>query len=589
MFFDSGTVRFFKKCGKTLGCIRVCVFLIPFGGVFYLSKRNYKLKVIPLGGLQEIGKNITIFESEEDIIVVDCGMAFPEESMLGIDLVIPDISYLIDNVDKIRGIILTHGHEDHIGGVPYIINRINVPIYAPDIVIGLLKIKLEEHGLLADVSLNEIGPDDVLQLGGFKVEFISTNHSIPNTLSLAIHTPIGIVVHTSDFKIDHTPIAGNSVDLNKFARLGDQGVLLLLADSTNAERPGYSMSESVVGRTLKEYFGKAKGRIIVATFASNIHRIQQVINAAEMYGRKIAFSGRSMFNVVETALELGYINVKESSVVSLDNIADYPMEKQTIITTGTQGEPMSALTRIASGNHKQVSIQKDDMVIISASPIPGNEKYIFKVINDLFKKGAEVIYQSLADIHVSGHAYQEELKIIHSLTKPKYFIPVHGEYRHLKQHANLAKNLGMKEENIFILDNGECLEFSKSGVNKLSSVVAGSVLVDGLGVGDVGNIVLRDRKHLSQDGLVVVVISREKQENKFIGSPDIISRGFIYVKESESLLEEAKNKIVETLKKKSCTSGDWDTVKTVVKQELGAFLYDKTKRRPMILPIIVEV
>lgn len=312
-----------------------------------MSKRNYKLKVIPLGGLQEIGKNITIFESEEDIIVVDCGMAFPEESMLGIDLVIPDISYLIDNVDKIRGIILTHGHEDHIGGVPYIINRINVPIYAPDIVIGLLKIKLEEHGLLADVSLNEIGPDDVLQLGGFKVEFISTNHSIPNTLSLAIHTPIGIVVHTSDFKIDHTPIAGNSVDLNKFARLGDQGVLLLLADSTNAERPGYSMSESVVGRTLKEYFGKAKGRIIVATFASNIHRIQQVINAAEMYGRKIAFSGRSMFNVVETALELGYINVKESSVVSLDNIADYPMEKQTIITTGTQGEPMSALTRIA--------------------------------------------------------------------------------------------------------------------------------------------------------------------------------------------------------------------------------------------------
>jgi ribonuclease J len=563
--------------------------LIPFGGVFYLSKRNYKLKVIPLGGLQEIGKNITIFESEEDIIVVDCGMAFPEESMLGIDLVIPDISYLIDNVDKIRGIILTHGHEDHIGGVPYIINRINVPIYAPDIVIGLLKIKLEEHGLLADVSLNEIGPDDVLQLGGFKVEFISTNHSIPNTLSLAIHTPIGIVVHTSDFKIDHTPIAGNSVDLNKFARLGDQGVLLLLADSTNAERPGYSMSESVVGRTLKEYFGKAKGRIIVATFASNIHRIQQVINAAEMYGRKIAFSGRSMFNVVETALELGYINVKESSVVSLDNIADYPMEKQTIITTGTQGEPMSALTRIASGNHKQVSIQKDDMVIISASPIPGNEKYIFKVINDLFKKGAEVIYQSLADIHVSGHACQEELKIIHSLTKPKYFIPVHGEYRHLKQHANLAKNLGMKEENIFILDNGECLEFSKSGVNKLASVVAGSVLVDGLGVGDVGNIVLRDRKHLSQDGLVVVVISREKQENKFIGSPDIISRGFIYVKESESLLEEAKNKIVETLKKKSCTSGDWDTVKTVVKQELGAFLYDKTKRRPMILPIIVEV
>ena len=445
-------------------------------------------------------------------------MAFPEESMLGIDLVIPDISYLIDNVDKIRGIILTHGHEDHIGGVPYIINRINVPIYAPDIVIGLLKIKLEEHGLLADVSLNEIGPDDVLQLGGFKVEFISTNHSIPNTLSLAIHTPIGIVVHTSDFKIDHTPIAGNSVDLNKFARLGDQGVLLLLADSTNAERPGYSMSESVVGRTLKEYFGKAKGRIIVATFASNIHRIQQVINAAEMYGRKIAFSGRSMFNVVETALELGYINVKESSVVSLDNIADYPMEKQTIITTGTQGEPMSALTRIASGNHKQVSIQKDDMVIISASPIPGNEKYIFKVINDLFKKGAEVIYQSLADIHVSGHACQEELKIIHSLTKPKYFIPVHGEYRHLKQHANLAKNLGMKEENIFILDNGECLEFSKSGVNKLASVVAGSVLVDGLGVGDVGNIVLRDRKHLSQDGLVVVVISREKQENKFIGS-----------------------------------------------------------------------
>mgnify|MGYP000950525705 CR=1 FL=1 len=554
-----------------------------------MSKKDYKLRVIPLGGLQEIGKNLTVFETEEDIIIVDCGMAFPEESMLGVDLVIPDTTYLLENVHKIRGIILTHGHEDHIGGVPYILSKINVPIYGPDLVIGLLKIKLEEHRLLADASLNVIKPGVDLQLGKFKIEFISINHSIPSALSVAIHTPLGYVVHTSDFKIDHTPIAGSSVDLNKFARLGDQGVLLLLADSTNAERPGYSMSESVVGRTLNEYFGKAKGRVIVSTFASNVHRIQQIINAAEMHDRKIAFSGRSMFNVVDIAMELGYIRVNDSSIVNLEDIGSYPSDKQTIITTGTQGEAMSALTRISSGNHKQVSIQKDDMVIISASPIPGNEKHIFKVINDLFKLGAEVIYQSLADIHVSGHACQEELKIIHSLTKPKYFIPVHGEYRHLKQHANLAKIMGMPEENIFIMDNGECMEFSKSGVSKLASVIAGSVLVDGLGVGDVGNIVLRDRKHLSQDGLVVVIISREKQESKFIGPPDIISRGFIYVKESEALLEEARNKIMETLQKKACSTGNWDNIKTVVKQELSAFLYEKTKRRPMILPIIVEV
>lgn len=560
-----------------------------FGGAQFLAKKEYKLKVIPLGGLQEIGKNITVFETEDDIIVVDCGLAFPEENMLGVDLVIPDTSYLYEHVNKIRGIILTHGHEDHIGGIPYVLSKINVPIYAPDLVIGLLKIKLEEHRLLSSVSLNVIKPGMELNLGGFKIEFISTNHSIPNALALAIHTPIGIVVHTSDFKIDYTPIAGNSMDLNKFAQLGDQGVMLLLADSTNAERPGYSMSESVVGRTLKDLFTKSKGRIIVSTFASNIHRIQQIIYAAESHGRKIAFSGRSMFNIVDMALELGYINVQDGSIVNLEEIGNYPADKQTIITAGTQGEAMSALTRIASGSHKQVSIQKDDLVIISASPIPGNEKHIFKVINDLFKLGAEVIYQSLADIHVSGHACQEELKIIHSLTKPRYFIPVHGEYRQLKQHANLAKTLGMQEENIFIMDNGECLEFTKSGARRLSSVVAGNVLVDGLGVGDVGNIVLRDRQHLSQDGLMVVVISREKQESKFISPPDIISRGFIYVKESESLLEEAKNKIMETLQKKACLSGDWDTIKTVVKQELSAFLYEKTKRRPMILPIIVEV
>lgn len=554
-----------------------------------MSKKDYKLRVIPLGGLQEIGKNITVFETEEDIIILDCGMAFPEESMLGVDLVIPDTTYLVENVQKIRGIILTHGHEDHIGGVPYVLSKINVPIYGPDLVIGLLKLKLEEHKLLASASLNVIKPGTELQLGSFKIEFISINHSIPSALSVAIHTPLGYVIHTSDFKIDHNPIAGRPVDLNKFARLGDEGVLLLLADSTNAERPGYSMSESIVGRTLNEYFGKAKGRIIVSTFASNVHRIQQIINAAQLYDRKIAFSGRSMFNVVDIAMELGYINVNEGSVVSLDEIGNYPIDKQTIITTGTQGEAMSALTRISSGNHKQVSIQKGDMVIISASPIPGNEKNIFKVINDLFKLGAEVIYQSLADIHVSGHACQEELKIIHSLTKPKYFIPVHGEYRHLKQHANIARGMGMPEENIFIMDNGECYEFSKAGVKKTAGVVAGNVLVDGLGVGDVGNIVLRDRKHLSQDGLVVVIISREKQESVFLDPPDIISRGFIYVKESEALLEEARNKIMETLQKKSCSNGNWDSIKTTVKQELSAFLYEKTKRRPMILPIIVEV
>ncbi len=554
-----------------------------------MARKDFKVKVIPLGGLQEIGKNITVFETENDIIVVDCGLAFPEESMPGVDLVIPDTSYLTEHVNKIKGIVLTHGHEDHIGGIPYILRNMKVPIYAPELVLGLLKIKLEEHGLLSSASLNIIKPGMELMLGDFKIEFINTNHSIPSALALAIHTPLGIIVHTSDFKIDHTPIEGHPMDLNKLARIGDQGVLLLLADSTNAERPGYSMSESIVGRTLEEYFRKAKGRVIVSTFASNIHRIQQIINAAELYGRKIAFSGRSMFNIVDTALELGYVKVNSDSIVNLEEISGYPPDKQAIITTGTQGEAMSALTRISSGSHKQIVVQKDDLVIVSASPIPGNEKHIFKVINDLFKLGAEVIYQSLADIHVSGHACQEELKVVHSLIKPKYFIPVHGEYRHLKQHANLAKTLGMKEENIFIMDNGECLEFSINGAKRLPSVVAGNVLVDGLGIGDVGNIVLRDRKHLSQDGLMVVVISREKQESKFINPPDIISRGFVYVKESEALLEEAKAKIMDTLQKKACSSGDWDTIKTTVKHELSAFLYEKTKRRPMILPIIVEV
>jgi ribonuclease J len=555
-----------------------------------VSKSKQKLKVIPLGGLQEIGKNITIFEYGEEIIVVDCGLAFPEDDMLGIDLVIPDISYLTKNKDKVKGIILTHGHEDHIGGVPYFLKEINVPVYGTRLTLGLLKYKLEEHGLLSVTELVDVEPGETIQIGSFKIEFIRTNHSIADAVALALHTPVGIVVHTSDFKIDYTPIEGKAIDLARFSDLGKKGVLLLMCDSTNAERPGYTMSERTVGDTFEEIFINARSRIIVASFASNIHRIQQVINAAGKFGRKVTVVGRSMVNVVNVAMELGYLNVPEGMMIDVDLIDKYPPEKVVIITTGSQGEPMSALSRMAVNEHKKVEIEPGDLIIISASPIPGNEKSIFKVINELFKKGADVIYESLADVHVSGHACQEELKLIHNLVRPKFFMPVHGEYRHLKQHANLANKMGMPTENIFMMEIGRVLELSSDSAKINGTVSSGRILVDGLGVGDVGSIVLRDRKLLSQDGLIVVVITTEKESGQIVAGPDIITRGFVYVRESEDLIENAKDIIKSTIAKLEGKKGnDWSAKKGIIKDDLREYLYEKTKRKPMILPIIMEI
>ncbi len=555
-----------------------------------MSKSKQKLKVIPLGGLQEIGKNITIFEYGEEIIVVDCGLAFPEDDMLGIDLVIPDISYLTKNKDKVKGIILTHGHEDHIGGVPYFLKEINVPVYGTRLTLGLLKYKLEEHGLLSVTELVDVEPGETIQIGSFKIEFIRTNHSIADAVALALHTPVGIVVHTSDFKIDYTPIEGKAIDLARFSDLGKKGVLLLMCDSTNAERPGYTMSERTVGDTFEEIFINARSRIIVASFASNIHRIQQVINAAGKFGRKVTVVGRSMVNVVNVAMELGYLNVPEGMMIDVDLIDKYPPEKVVIITTGSQGEPMSALSRMAVNEHKKVEIEPGDLIIISASPIPGNEKPIFRVINELFKKGADVIYEALADVHVSGHACQEELKLIHNLVRPKFFMPVHGEYRHLKQHANLANKMGMPTENIFMMEIGRVLELSSDSAKINGTVSSGRILVDGLGVGDVGSIVLRDRKLLSQDGLIVVVITTEKESGQIVAGPDIITRGFVYVRESEDLIENAKDIIKSTIAKLEGKKGnDWSAKKGIIKDDLREYLYEKTKRKPMILPIIMEI
>lgn len=562
---------------------------MSFGG-FIVAKSKQKLKVIPLGGLQEIGKNITVFEYGEDMIVVDCGLAFPEDEMLGIDLVIPDISYLTKNREKIRGIVLTHGHEDHIGGLPYFLKEINVPIYGTRLTLGLLKYKLEEHGLLSVTELNDVEAGDIIQLGAFKVEFIRSTHSIADTVALALHTPVGIVIHTSDFKIDYTPIEGKPIDLARLSELGKKGVLLLMCDSTNAERPGYTMSERTVGDTFEEIFINAKSRIIVASFASNVHRIQQVINAAYKFNRKVTVVGRSMVNVVSAATELGYLNVPDGTMIDIDLIDKYPPEKMVIITTGSQGEPMSALSRMAASEHKKVDIEPGDLIIISASPIPGNEKPIIKVINELFKKGADVIYEALADVHVSGHACQEELKLIHNLVKPKFFMPVHGEYRHLKQHANLASKLGMPSENIFMMEIGKVLELSSDSAKINGAVSSGRVLVDGLGVGDVGSIVLRDRKLLSQDGLIVVVITTEKESGQLIAGPDIISRGFVYVREAEDLFEDAREIIKKTIAKcEGRSKNDWASRKGLIKDDLRDYLFEKTKRKPMILPIIMEI
>ncbi|HEY8348395.1 MAG TPA: ribonuclease J [Clostridia bacterium] len=555
-----------------------------------MTKSKQKLKVIPLGGLQEIGKNMTVFEYGDEMLVVDCGLSFPEDDMLGIDHVIPDISYLTKNKEKVLGIVLTHGHEDHIGAVPYFLKEINVPVYGTRLTLGLLKYKLEEHGILSSAKLIDVEPGDTIRLGTFKVEFIRATHSIADSVALALHTPVGVIIHTSDFKIDYTPIEGKTTDLARLADLGRKGVLLLMCDSTNAERPGYTMSERTVGETFEDIFMDAKSRIIVASFASNVHRIQQAIDAAAKFNRKVTVVGRSMMNVVNVAMELGYLNVPDGMMVDVDLIDKYPPEKMVILTTGSQGEPMSALSRIAVNEHKKVEIEPGDLVIISASPIPGNEKSIFKVINELFKKGADVIYESLADVHVSGHACQEELKLMHSLVRPRFFMPVHGEYRHLKQHANLAAKMGMPSENIFMMENGQVLELGPDSARINGSVTSGRILVDGLGVGDVGSIVLRDRKLLSQDGLIVVVITTEKESGQIIAGPDIISRGFVYVRESEDLMENAREIIKQTLAKlDGKRANDWAAKKNVIKNDLREYLYEKTKRKPMILPIIMEI
>ena len=550
---------------------------------------NSKLKIIPLGGLHEVGKNMTVFEYENDMFVLDCGLAFPEEDMLGIDLVIPDITYLRRNADKIRGIVITHGHEDHIGALPYVLKELNLPIYATKLTLGLIETKLEEHGLLKTTKMFCVKQGQRVKLGCFEVEFIRTNHSIPDSVALAINTPAGMVVHTGDFKVDYTPIDGGIIDLAKFGILGKKGVLALMADSTNAERPGFTMSESTIGEVFDELFDTDQ-RIIVATFASNIHRIQQVINSAIKTKRKVAICGRSMINVITVAHKLGYIKMLNNTLIDIDDINKYSPQQICIITTGSQGEPMAALSRMANAEHKKVEIYPGDRVIISASPIPGNEKYVSKLIDDLFKQGADVIYHSIADTHVSGHACQEELKLMQALVKPKYFIPVHGEYKHLRQHAKLAESMGLNASNIFILSNGKVLELDKESARVTGVVPSGRVLVDGLGVGDVGSVVLRDRQHLSQDGLIVVVLTLDHETGAVVAGPDIISRGFIYMKESEVLIEEIKVILKKQMQEfEENGVKDWSTIKAGVKDTLKEFLFEKTKRKPMILPVVMEV
>mgnify|MGYP000108330203 CR=1 FL=1 len=546
-----------------------------------------KLKVIPLGGLGEIGKNMTVFEYGNDIIIVDCGIAFPDDEMLGIDLVLPDITYLKKNVEKIRGIVITHGHEDHIGAIPYVLKEINIPIYGSKLALGLIENKLKEHGLLSVAQMETVVSDQTIDLGVFKVEFINSCHSIADAMALAIHTPVGTVVHTGDFKIDYTPIQGDVINLMRFAELGNEGVLLLMSDSTNVEREGYTMSERTVGRSFERIFDDVKNRIIVATFASNIHRVQQIIDAAVRFGRKVALSGRSMINVANVAIELGYLNVPEGTLIDINDINKYTHDKLMIITTGSQGEPMSALSRMAASTHRQLEIIPGDLVVISATPIPGNEKTVSRVINQLFKKGANVIYNALDEIHVSGHACQEELKLIINLTKPKFFMPAHGEYRHLKQHANLSYAMGMSRDNSFVMDIGNVLELDSQSAKITGSVPAGKIFVDGLGVGDVGNIVLRDRRLLSQDGLVVIIITIEKETGAIIAEPDIISRGFVYVRESEQLIDQMRKVAVTALSKYD--GKEWATIKMVVKDALKEYLYTNVKRNPMIIPVVIEV
>ena len=552
--------------------------------------KKENLKIIPLGGIQEIGKNITVFEYENDIVIVDCGVSFPEDDMLGIDLVIPDFTYLVKNKEKIRGLVVTHGHEDHIGSIPYLIRQLNIPIYATKLTAGLIENKLEEHHLKESTKMKVVKQGQTIVLGKMRVEFIRSSHSIPDAVALAIHTPVGTIVHTGDFKIDYTPIDDEIIDLGRLAELGNKGVLALLSDSTNAERKGYTMSESTVGEVFDKLFFNCNKRIVVATFASNVHRVQQIVNAAVANKRKIAVCGRSMINMIETAIKLKYIKAPKNLFIDIDMVKNYTDEQLVIITTGSQGEAMSALTRMANGEHKKVNITANDLVIISATPIPGNEKYVAKVIDDLMKIGAEVVYSALADVHVSGHACQEEQKLMLSLVRPKFFIPVHGEYRQLIAHSETAKSLGFDDKNIFLLTNGRILELNQDEAKLTGTVPFGKVMVDGLGVGDVGNIVLRDRQHLSQDGLIIVVLTMDSATGEVIAGPDIISRGFVYVRESENLMEDVKAVISVQVQK--CVDEhitDWASIKSNIKDNLREYIYRTTKRNPMILPIIMEV
>ena len=552
--------------------------------------RKESLRIIPLGGLGEIGKNITAIEYEDEIIVIDCGISFPDEDMYGIDLVIPDIKYLLDNKDKVKGLFLTHGHEDHIGAIPYILKQINMPVYGTKLTIGLVESKLKEHDMLSKTNLIPISPGESIKLNKLIIEFIRVTHSIAESCALAIHTPIGIVLHTGDFKIDYTPIDGKVMDLNRIAQLGQEGILLLMADSTNVERAGHSLSEKIIGETLNRIISNANGRVIVATFASNIHRMQQIADASMMYNRKIVFSGRSMENISNVAMDLGYLNIPEESIVGIEDLNRYPSDKITIITTGSQGEPMAGLSRIAYGSHRHISIEQDDLFIISASPIPGNDKLVSRVINQLYRKGVEVIYEDLEDIHVSGHAYKEELKLIHTLVKPKYFMPVHGEYRHLKHHSDLALKLGMDKSNVFTLETGQVLEISQDKAIATEKVHTGVVFVDGIGVGDVGNIVLRDRRDLARDGMVTIVVAINKETYSIVSGPDIITRGFIYARESEDIIKKIKDVAKEEIE--ICLENniiEWQVLKSGVRKSVEQLLYHKTKRRPSVFPIIMEV
>ena len=568
---------------------KFCTEINELGGVFFLGKIQNKVQIIPLGGLGEIGKNMTVFRYGDDIILIDAGLMFPEDDMLGIDLVIPDISYLLENKDKVRAIFLTHGHEDHIGALPYVLKQLEVPVYGTALTLGILQGRLREKDV-SDENLITIKPGDRIGAGAFNLEFIRVNHSIPDAVSIVIKTPIGTIIHTGDFKFDQTPVDGQVTQFNKFAEFGDAGVLALLADSTNAERPGFTQSEKMVGQTFDDEFRYARNRIIVATFSSNVHRIQQVVDSAVKYKRKVAVIGRSMINVVNIAMELGYLNIPEGVLIDIDETNNYTADQIVIITTGSQGEPMSALTRMAMNDHKKVGIMPGDTVIISATPIPGNEKLVSRTINHLYKLGAEVIYEKSNGVHVSGHASQEEIKLMHNLVRPKYFIPVHGEYRHLFKHANIAKDLGMPKENIVIAENGSVIELSKEGINVAGKIQSGKVLVDGLGVGDVGNIVLRDRRLLSQDGIMIVVVTIDHETYQVVSGPDIVSRGFVYVREAEDLMEEAREKVLSALDR--CEANgvtEWSMIKSAIRDSLGRFLYERTRRRPMILPIIMEI